>query len=426
MRIVHGVAVGLLVWSGLAVRAADWTIRLDPARRGGRLDPALLGHYDLSGALLRYDQVPGLAEALRPAGLAEWRVSSGRWEFGSRLLPALTNGDSCAAELLGFPAEAFAPAGSTDAGLVLERDWFTDDGQPAGLADTQQDARYALDYVRRVADTAAALDARPFVSLDHMPRALAVNRQFERSRATVEDACTSSFTNRVSNAPPADPAVHAAAVEGLVRRIVLGSDGEAARPVTHWEVGNEPEFRYFWDRSLDPDLSKFFEMAVTVLVRLDAWRGTEPDPRARDQRFGLGSFASAAVAAEVIRLFDDAEARGGPHVPLDFVSFHSYGNDPLAIVADIERVAAARAASRFHGSAALVLAEWGPDLTGAGWSAGSMDVPLLASTVIALGAAAGLERAHRAFFWDYTEETRSASASSITTFGRGPRSTRTP
>src|SRR2546429_9201259 len=52
----------------------EWEIRVDPAQPGLPISRALLGQYDLSGALLHYDQVPGLATALAPSGFSEWRV----------------------------------------------------------------------------------------------------------------------------------------------------------------------------------------------------------------------------------------------------------------------------------------------------------------------------------------------------------------
>ncbi len=45
-----------------ASTASDWTLSFDPAASAGKVNPALLGHYDLSGALFHYDQVAGLAE----------------------------------------------------------------------------------------------------------------------------------------------------------------------------------------------------------------------------------------------------------------------------------------------------------------------------------------------------------------------------
>jgi hypothetical protein len=377
----------------------DWEIDLDRAA-SAPISRALLGHYDLSGALFDYDQVAGLAAAMGEVGFDEWRVGVGRWENASQLLPTLTDGEACH-----FPLpEAFAPAGADDLTLIAERDWFTDDGQPVTLAMTADDGRYALGYARRVLDVAAAFGARPFLSVDLMPRALAANRTPERSTATVADACNATFTNRVSNAAPAAPDVFAAAVTGLVQRLVEGSGGEPGRPLRHVEVWNEPELAYFWDGALDPDRARFFEAASLTLVQLDAYRRAASGPEAQALRFGFGSFAFATTAATVVRQLDANPIPGYGRIPLDFVSFHVYHNDPLVIVAAIEEVAAATAASTGYRDVELVLAEWGPDLAATGGDtayAWSIEPPLLMATVIALGAHAGLGRAHHSIFWDY-------------------------
>ena len=126
------------------------------------------------------------------------------------------------------------------------------------------------------------------------PRALALNRAPER------DDCLWTFENRVSNARPANPAVFAAALIGALERLRLGSNGEPGRPFTHVELWNEPELHVFWESGFEDaagDLDRFFEMAVTALVALDAWRATSPHPEIRALRFGLAGFASAETAA---------------------------------------------------------------------------------------------------------------------------------
>jgi hypothetical protein len=383
--------------AALPVRAgAQWVADVDPAGPGEPLSPALLGHYDLSGSLFAYDQVPGLAGALAPAGFAGWRLGAGRWESNTWRLPALTNGTPCPLPL----PQAFAPSDATDLDLIAARDWFTDDGDAVSLADTQDDARYALAYLRSALDVASALGAEPFVSLDLMPRALAANRTPLRTH------CDWSYTNRVSNVRPADAAVFAAAAAGLVRRVVEGSAGEPGRAVTHWEIWNEPELPFFWDPAFEDlagPLDRFLSMAVQTLVQLHLYRTGSAHPNAAELRFGLAGFAHPETAAAVLAGFDALQIPGVGAPPLDFVSFHAYSNDPLAIVAAIETVAAAAAASAHYGGVELVLSEWGPSLSmmsDAGY-ASSMDPALVIGTALALGAAAGLDRAHHTFFWDF-------------------------
>jgi len=343
--------------------------------------------------------VPGLVAAAGEAGItgADWRVGLTRWEAATRLLPSLTSGAPCP---IPTPAASAAPA-TTDLELIASRDWFTDAGGPATLADTQDPARYALGYARAVLDVTAAFGARAFVSVDAMPRALSA------SRTPLRDDCLWTFRNRVSNVRPADPDVFAAALIGALERLRLGSDGEPGRSFEHVELWNEPELPFFWDRSFEDGagaLDRFFEMAVTALVALDAWRAASPHAEIRALRFGLGSFASAETAAQVVAAFDATPLPNGARIPLDFLSFHAYADDPLDVVAAIARVKAARDASTHQAGVELVLAEWGPDLDAHASDpayAASLAPALHAATVLARGAALGLARAHRAILWDF-------------------------
>jgi hypothetical protein len=375
-----------------AAAAVDWALTFDPASPAGKLAPALLGQYDLSGALFHYDHVRRLPRLMRAAGFAEWRVGLGRWEFETLLLPALTDGSPCPA--LPYP-QALAPPGTTDLDLIGARDWFTyTDGTPVTLAMTADDSRYRLGYVRSVLDVVAAFGAEPYLDVDHMPRALAANQTPSRTNAAWTGACATTWTNRVSNVRPADPAVFAAAVVGMVKRVVEGSPGERGRPVRYWELWNEPELAYAWNPSLG-DFSTYLQTAVTTLNALAAYRRQTMNPDGKAIRIGLGSFADSSTAAQLLPALDAAG------VPFDFVSFHAYDDDPLAIVAKIEEVAAARLASPGHQGVELALSEWGPLLDKTALDPQTMDLALHHATVIALGAAAGLTHAHHSIFWEF-------------------------
>jgi hypothetical protein len=394
----------------------DWTIVLDGADATAPLPAALLGQYDLSGALFDYAARPDLVTAMGVAGparmlpgddghgvgLSEWRVGVGLALPGQLLLPTLSDGSSCADALAGFPPQAFAPAGTSELDLLRQRDWFIDDGAPVSEATTADDGRYQLGYVRRVIDTALSFGATPWVDIDFMPRALSVNRTPMRSTATLPDACQWPLSNAISNARPADAGIFAAAAAGLVRRIVEGSGGEPGRAVRYWELWNEPELPWFWDPHFENGtLDRFYEMAIRTLFALAGYRDATTHPAGHEIRLGLGSFASADLAAATLRALDQNPV-AGQRVPLDFISFHSYHDDPLAIVADIRAVAAARAQTRDDREVELALAEWGPALEGSSARGpASMDFPLLCATVVTLGAAAGLTHAHQSLFWAY-------------------------
>lgn len=376
---------------------ADWVVSLDGTAAARKVSPALLGHYDLSGALYRYDQKAGLASALLPAGVRDWRVGVGRWEAVTQLLPTLTDNTPCTSAF----AEAFAPNGTTDLDLIKARDWFTDNGSVVTANDLQDDTRYALAYVRKTIDVAHALGATPYLGIDHMPRAFAANKTPSRTKAAWPDACNWTWTNAVSNVAPADAyltqPMFAAAVAGMVRRVVEGSGGEPGRDAPYWEFWNEPELAYAWNPAYDDaKSSKFYTTALQTMVLLDQYRTTSSAPAAKKLRFGLASFAYADTAVGVMSVLDQAQTQ----VPVDFFSFHAYSNDPLAIVAQIAKVTAARQTSKRYASAELALTEWGPALD-ASLDPKTMEMPLLVATVIARGASLGLDRAYHTFFYDY-------------------------
>lgn len=366
----------------------SWTIVVDTSGSGSALNPALLGHYDLSGVLFDYPNSPGLAGAMSAAGFSEWRIGAGRWEQATELLPILTDTSTCPPT-----SGIFSTTASTDEELMAARDWFIyTDGSIVSLGDTADDSRYDLGYIRSVIDTAELFGATPYLSIDHMPRALSINQTANR-----ED-CGTTFMNAVSNNRPQDVAVFASAVRGMVQRVVEGTGtrtgAERPRNVRYWEVWNEPEFLYFWQPGWgDPSL--FFDMAVPVLGQLDAYRNSSGHS---ELKFGLGSFAFDGTAVAVLGAFDAVP------VPMDFISFHGYDDDPLVLVDKIDAVASAAQSSINYKDIEIVLAEWGPDLAtrthDQAYAAG-LGPPLHAATVIALGAAAGLDRTHHALFYDY-------------------------
>jgi hypothetical protein len=373
-------------------RSVDWALTFDPSKPAGPLPPTLLGQYDLSGALFHYDQKAPLIPMMRAAGFSEWRVGLGRWEGLTQSLPTLSDGTDCTQGLKSLPTAVFAAAGTTDLDLIQARDWFTfTDGAPVTMEMTADDSRYRLDYIRSVLDVVDGFGVQAYLDIDHMPRALAANQIPVRSAAELTDACGWTWSNKVSNVRPADPDVFAAAVAGLVKRLVEGSDGKPGRPIRNLEFWNEAELGYAWNPHVG-DFPSYLVTSVKVLTALDAYRKQTSNADGKAIRIGLGSFAGYQTAGAVLSGFP---------APFDFVSFHLEGSDdPLVMAASIKAVADARKASS-HPDAELLLTEWGYDIAGTTLDPRTMDVPLHHATLLALGAAEGLSHAHHAFFWDF-------------------------
>jgi len=411
--LIHSIAMGLVMFFVAACGGGssnddddpimpppvtiDWQVNVDTTVATRTLTPALIGHYDLSGALYDYGSNTSLKDQMAQVGFepisgggADWRIGLGRWEIGTEIFDTLSDGSPCSF-LEGTQSE-FA----SDLDLIASRDWFTfTDGMPVELNDIT-DNRYSLNYVRSTIDLATNFGAMPFVSIDLMPRAFSINQT-----PNLQD-CSASFTNSVNNNQPVNPEVFAAAVTGMVSRVVEGTGDklgeQRARNVSYWEFWNEPEFGFFWepDLALDPDA--FFDMAVATLQSLSTYRAASDDSLVQDLKFGLGSFASENTAITVINSFDAV------NIPMDFISFHQYNDDPLVVVDAIESVNAAVENSSNYANIEIALAEWGPDLdtrVADQQYAMSMDAALHASTVILLGAQVGLDRSHKALFYNY-------------------------
>src|SRR5262249_16056016 len=151
-------------------------------------------------------------------------------------------------------------------------------------------------------DVVDKFGVEPYVDIDHMPRALAASQVPVRTNAEWSEACTWTWTNEGSNVRPANPTVFAAAVAGMVRRLVEGSGGAPGRPVRSLELWNELELAYGWNPHVG-DFQSYLGTAVQVLGALDDYRKQTSNADGKAIRVGLGSFASSQTAAAVLSGF---------------------------------------------------------------------------------------------------------------------------
>lgn len=142
------------------------------------------------------------------------------------MLPTLTDLSTCP-----IPQPESATTEVDDLALIASRDWFTDDGSPAVLADTLDDSRYSLSSLRGVPDVVDDFGATPFVSIDLMPCALAANK------TPLRTSYKWTFQNQVSNVRPESAPIFAAAVTGTVEAY----NRAAPLLVEEWGVGVRPK-----------------------------------------------------------------------------------------------------------------------------------------------------------------------------------------
>ncbi len=144
-------------------------------------------------------------------------------------------------------------------------------------------------------DAVRAVGATPVVILSYMPPWLADHR--------------GAFD-------PRDPTrvgpVDLDAWEGVITEVVGGLAAASPGPV-RYEVWNEPDVPLFWQDSLDA----FLEMALSTHRAVDA-----ADPHAEVG----GPAAAFPDPAFIVPYVTAVRAR---HLPLDFVSWHYYGNYPF-------------------------------------------------------------------------------------------------
>lgn len=165
----------------------------------------------------------------------------------------------------------------------------------------QQDAQgkpvYNFSYVDQIYDGLLANGVMPFVELSFMPKQLAARLDYQ------------SFWYHPIVSPPADYAKWDALIEAFARHLIerYGID-----EVANWyfEVWNEPNIDFWTGR---PAESTYFELYDHTARALKA-----VSPRLR---VGGPATAQAAWVGDMI-----AHATKN-HVPLDFVSTHTYGND---------------------------------------------------------------------------------------------------
>ncbi|GGL90151.1 GH39 family glycosyl hydrolase [Nakamurella endophytica] len=184
------------------------------------------------------------------------------------------------------------------------------------------DGRLVFDFsvVDDLYDRITALGLRPVVELSFMPAAIA------------RDPDATVFTYRGIISPPSDWAEWHAVVRALTEHLV---ERYGVQEVRQWgfEVWNEPNLEVFWtgDQS---DYFRLYQEAVRAVKDVDA-----------DLPVGGPSTAAAEWVPAL------AEFARSNDLPLDFVSTHTYGNQPLSFRSALARQGFA--------TAAIYWTEWG-------------------------------------------------------------------
>jgi xylan 1,4-beta-xylosidase len=172
--------------------------------------------------------------------------------------------------------------------------------------------RWCFDEVDRIYDEVLELGLRPVVEVSFMPRDLA------------RDPAATVFEYRAIVSPPRDWEVWAETCGRLADHLV---ERYGAEEVARWgfEIWNEPNLEVFWTGTRD-EYFRLYEAAARAIKEVD-------------ERLPVGGPATAAT--EWIE--DFAAFAAGRGAPVDFVSTHTYGNDPLDLHGSLGRHGLARA-----------------------------------------------------------------------------------
>ncbi|WP_010544124.1 GH39 family glycosyl hydrolase [Sphingomonas elodea] len=196
--------------------------------------------------------------------------------------------------------------------------------------------------VDQLYDAFLAMGIRPFVELGFTPEAMATSKQ-------------TIFYWKGNTSHP-EPRAWVALVDAFVRHV---RERYGATEVRRWyfEVWNEPNLGGFWENANQNAYFELYEITARAIKAID--------PRIR-----VGGPATAG-AGWVSEFLDHATRR---HIPVDFVSTHTYGVDggfldetgqddnklstnPDAVIADVLKVRRQIAVSKFRGIP-LFFTEW--------------------------------------------------------------------
>lgn len=176
---------------------------------------------------------------------------------------------------------------------------------------------YNWSYVDQIFDGLLAAGIRPFVELSFMPAALAVSQQ------------PHPFWYKPNPNPPKSYEQWGELVGSLAKHT---QERYGASEVRHWyfEVWNEPNLDFWAGKPAQATYFQLYDAAALALKRVDP-----------GIRVGGPATAQAAWVPDMIRHAVDH------HIPLDFVSTHVYGNDPVEPVLHInEQVSRAEMVAR--------------------------------------------------------------------------------
>jgi hypothetical protein len=308
----------------------------------GELNPLWRDHYDLSFQHEGYANEPGLPALINDLKPRSWRCSVGRWEVGF----TVPFGDSL------DPAEL----------ARCEREFYRG---PNTLGAADDPSNYDFTYLDAQLEGLLTTGAEPYLCFDYMPFTLSSqqNPRNANNMVFVNPALGGfTFSNGIRTAPPASPTVYARVVRNVIRHVrgLFGSPTGRDFGVTYFEVGNEVDLLMpvgpnqfagvFWTGTAPEWIATY--QAIASEVTLD---GSLPAVKIGGGSFAMPSYESSPTYVEQFLSAADAAS-----TRLDFLSYHSYSDDPQGHRQTLQTIDTFLRATSL--TPELINGEWGREL----------------------------------------------------------------
>jgi len=322
-----------------AITTTTVAATVDAGSVAGSLAPLWGDHYDLSYTHLNYKGDPAFTPLFQSLGPRSLRCSVGRWEVG---MTPPTN------------------ATSTDTNLLrlVDREYYRGG---INLTDADDPSKYDFTWLDAQLTAITGDGVLPFLCFDYMPFTLSSEQSPSNSNNLGATDSALSFSNGIRTAPPASDSVYARVVRNVVRHIRGRFAGTTDFGITHIEVGNEPDLvgagsqpiPIFWTGSRSQFISMYNAIAAEVAA----------DGQISGLiQLGAGSFAFQPHESTPYFAVDFLADVAANSTRLDFVSYHSYSDEPLDHFAACQRFTTVM--SLLSLSMPVVNAEWGRALNG--------------------------------------------------------------
>ena len=341
----------------------------------GSLAPLWADHYDLSYTHLNYKGDPAFTPLFQSLAPRSLRCSVGRWEVG---MTPPTN------------------ANSTDTNLLrlVDREYYRGGNN---LTDADDPTKYDFTWLDAQLAAITGDGVLPFLCFDYMPFTLSSEQNPGNANNLAAADATLSFSNGIRTAPPASDNVYARVVRNVVRHVRGQFAGSTDFGITHIEVGNEPDLidggaqplPFFWTGSRAQFISMYNAIAVDIAADAQISGLVQ---------LGAGSFAFQTHEPTPFFAVDFLADVAANSTRLDFVSYHSYSDDPLDHFASCQRLTTVM--SLLSLSKPVVNAEWGRALDGLDPVYDTIEHGLFRAKTMMLLQLHGVQFAHEALLRD--------------------------